>query len=45
MVDTSATEIRSHAGEVESLHGIPDSVRAYILKQGLYSDGNQRRVT
>ena len=40
MVDTSATEIRSHAGEVESLHGIPDSVRAYIAKHGLYSDSN-----
>ncbi|MCY4653459.1 MAG: nicotinate-nucleotide adenylyltransferase [Dehalococcoidia bacterium] len=40
MVDTNSTDIRLRAGEVESLRGIPDSVRAYIAKHGLYSDSN-----
>lgn len=38
MVDTSATEIRSHAGGNTPLYGIPDSVRDYIREHALYTE-------
>ena len=38
MVDTSATEIRAHAGRDAPLCGIPDSARAYIREHALYTD-------
>ncbi len=38
MVDTSATEIRFHAGEDAPLYGIPDSVRDYIREHALYTE-------
>lgn len=37
MVDTSATEIRLHAGGNAPLCGLPDSVREYIHEHALYT--------
>ena len=37
MVDTSATEIRSHVGGDAPLRSIPDSVRDYIHEHALYT--------
>ena len=38
MVDTSATDIRSRVARDAPPYGIPNSVRDYIRKHGLYSD-------
>ena len=38
MVDTSATEIRLHAGRDAPLCGVPDSVRDYIRARALYTE-------
>ena len=38
MVDTSATEIRIHAGGNAPLCGLPDSVRDYICEHALYTE-------
>ena len=37
MADTSATEIRLHAGGNAPLRGLPDSVRDYIREHALYT--------